>query len=80
MLGVYKNRTGVWCVYYYDASAQVRSVHLTCIDAARQQSRQGYGYVLFWPFEMELADAIAWWNSTDNTIAEVQKEGTSKGG
>ena len=52
---------GGWLVYDYDHGPYAISLHGNAELAARKAARQGYGKVGFWPFGMELRDAVDLW-------------------
>lgn len=56
---------GIWMIYDYDGGPYVISLHATAETAARASARQGYGRVGFWPFDLELRDAVARWEGRE---------------
>jgi len=55
------NEVGVWLTYDYDNGPYAISLHSDAIAAAREAAQRGYGKVGFWPFGMDLADAVKRW-------------------
>lgn len=54
---------GAWLVYDYDHGPYAISLHDSAEGAARKAARQGYGRVGFWPFGLELREAVDQWES-----------------
>lgn len=52
---------GAWLVYDHDMGPYAISLHDSAPSAARDAARQGYGRVGFWPFGMELREAVDLW-------------------
>ena len=67
-MSTYKDRQGVWGVYDYDVGAYVLTVTADITEAAKKASQQGFGHVLFWPYDMGLTDAISWWNEEQKNM------------
>lgn len=55
---------GAWLIYSWDHGPYAIALHASAEEAAREAARQGYGSVGFWPFGMELADAVKAWEAS----------------
>lgn len=64
---------GSWLVYDYDYGPYAISLHESAEIAARGAARQGYGRVGFWPYGMELREAVDLWEG--RVIPPVEKGG-----
>jgi hypothetical protein len=62
-VGSYQGRQGVWVVFSYEteSGAVARSIHDNSVRAI--EVSETWDHIAFWPFNMELSEAISWWNS-----------------
>lgn len=65
---------GAWLVYDYSHGPYAISLHESAPVAARKAARQGYGKVGYWPFDLELSDAVDAWEGRVNPPAETQAD------
>ena len=61
-----RDREGVWFTYSYDGPPYVIAVYNDVTPAALNTAKAGFGSVGFWPFGMELKEAIEWWTGEGN--------------
>lgn len=65
----YPERRGSWVVYDIDHGPYAIALHDNVLDAVYDVSRRGYAKIAFWPFGLELADAIRRWEEWVSTQA-----------
>lgn len=53
--------SGAWLVYDYGHEALAIALFMTPNAAAKYQARLGYGRVGYWPYGMELSEAVKKW-------------------
>lgn len=54
---------GAWVVYDYDQGPFAIALFERAEEAAKAAATRGYGRVGFWPFGLELAEAVKTWET-----------------
>ena len=65
---------GVWAIYSYDTEATPEYISKDVAKCVIWVASEGYGTIIFWPFNMEFKDAIEWFKKESKNYENVEEQ------